>query len=198
MIRIGLTGNIGSGKTVVASMFKVLHIPVYNADEQAHAITDTAYALKEITKIFGKEILNKEGKPDRKKIAGIVFADKSKLEKLNSIIHPLVLDDFNKWTGRQKNADYVIMESAILFETGYNTFFDKVIFVSAPESVRLQRVMERDHSTTAQVEARMQQQGTESSKMKKSDFVVLNDGKRSLIRQVLKVHNSIIQEKKSC
>jgi dephospho-CoA kinase len=192
MIKVGLTGNIGSGKSAVSGIFAVLNIPVYNADERAKYILDSPLISEKMIKTFGEQILGRDQKPDRKKIAGIVFAHPVKLRQLNGIIHPMVLADFKKWTREQKNADYVVMESAILFETGYSSLFDKIIFVSAPETVRLKRVMERDKVTAAQVKIRMRQQKPEKDKIRKSDFVIVNKGKKSLIQQVLSIHRQIL------
>lgn len=192
MIKAGLTGNIGSGKTVVANIFKVFRIPVYNADEQAREIMHSPEVIKKIVKLFGKAILDKNGNPDKKKIAEIVFPDKQLLEKLNSIIHPLVIADFKKWADEQKNTCYVIMESAILFETDYTKLFDKIIFVSAPESIRIKRVMERDRVDAVHVKNRMKQQLPEAKKIEKTDFIVFNDDKKPLIPQVLSVHQQIL------
>lgn len=192
MIKAGLTGNIGSGKTVVANIFKVLRIPVYNADEQARGIMHSPDVLKKIVKLFGKSVLDNNGNPDKKKIAQIVFPDKQMLEKLNSLIHPLVIADFKKWAGEQKNASYVIMESAILFETAYTSLFDKIIFVSAPETIRIKRVMERDAVDAIHVKNRIKRQLPEDKKIKKADFVVFNDNKNPLIPQVLSIHQQFL------
>lgn len=192
MIRVGLTGNIGSGKTVVAGILHVLHVPVYHADERAKDMLNSPIARKKLSKVFGDQILNEKQNPDKVKLADIVFSDPVKLKQLNAIIHPMVLADFEKWTNENSGSDYVVMESAILFETGYHKLFDRMIFVSAPEEVRMKRVMERDKVTSAQVKKRMRQQQPESKKIKESDFVILNDNKKSLIKQVLSIHNQII------
>lgn len=192
MIKAGLTGNIGSGKTAVAAIFKILRIPVYNADEQAREIMHSSEVLNKIVKLFGKAIMDENENPEKKKIAEIVFADKEKLEKLNRIIHPLVIDDFEQWMKEQKNSSYIIMESAILFETNYSSLFDKIIFVSAPMSLRLKRVMDRDKDNTEHVKKRMSQQLPEKDKIKKADFVILNNDRKALIPQVLSIHKKLI------
>ncbi|MFH0864709.1 MAG: dephospho-CoA kinase [Bacteroidota bacterium] len=192
MIKVGLTGNIGSGKTLVSEIFQVLRIPVYNADTRAGAIMEMPSVADPIIKIFDEDISSSQGKPDKKKIAEIVFADKLKLEKLNKIIHPLVIADFELWMKEQKNVSYIIMESAILFETNYSSLFDKIIFVSAPESLRLKRVMDRDGVDAEHIKNRILQQLPENKKIKKADFVIFNNDRKALIPQVLSIHENLI------
>ncbi len=192
MIKAGLTGNIGSGKTVVSEIFKVLRIPVYNADTRAGIIMEMPSVVVQVVKNFSSDILSPQGMPDKKKIAEIVFADKKKLEKLNRIIHPLVIADFEQWIKEQKNASYVIMESAILFETNYSSLFDKIIFISAPQTVRLKRIIDRDRVEAFHVKNRIKQQLPEKDKIKKADFVILNNDKKALIPQVLSIHRNLI------
>lgn len=193
MIKVGLTGNIGSGKTVVSEVYKTIGIPTYNADMRGSFFIDSPEVINDLKKLFGSDIIGKDLRPDRKKIADIVFNEPQKLQLLNSIIHPLVLADFEKWSSVYSKTGYVILESAILFETGYSSLFDKIIFVSAPEEIRLKRVMDRDGVTEAHVKSRMKQQQAEKDKIQKADFVIVNDGKRSLIEQVLSVHKRILE-----
>ncbi|HNW99052.1 MAG TPA: dephospho-CoA kinase [Bacteroidales bacterium] len=193
MIKVGLTGNIGSGKTIVSNIFKVLRVPVYNADLRARVIMEKPEIINKISVLLGNEILDENGIPDKKKIAAIVFNDKSKLEKLNHIIHPLVIADFEKWIKEQSGTGYVIMESAILFETGYNELFDKIIFISAPETLRVKRVMMRDGVNAVSVKSRIKQQLPEKNKISKADFVIVNNERKLLIPQVLKVNKEITE-----
>lgn len=192
MIKAGLTGNIGSGKTVVSEIFKVLRTPVYNADMCAGIIMEMPSVIDQIIKIFSSDILSSQGITDKKKIAEIVFADKQKLQKLNGIIHPLVIADFEQWMKDQKKASYIIMESAILFETSYYELFDKIIFVSAPQSLRMKRVMARDGVEAEHVKKRISQQLPEKDKIKKADFVILNNDRKALMPQVLSIHEKLI------
>jgi dephospho-CoA kinase len=151
MIKIGLTGNIGSGKSVTAHIFEILGIPVYHADEKAKNILCKKEVTGEIKKLFGPGILDDKGMPDRKKIASIVFSDSKKLSALNKIIHPAVLADFNEWMNRISLSPYVIMESAILYETGYFKMFDGIIVVTATGKIRMERTMKRDGSSREEV-----------------------------------------------
>jgi dephospho-CoA kinase len=193
MLKVGLTGNIGSGKTIVSNIFKVFGVAVYNSDESAGMIMERPEVTSEILNTFGNAVLDINGKPAKKKIAGLVFADRSALEKLNNIIHPHVIADFEKWLEENKKEEYVIMESAILFETGYFSLFDKIIFVSAPEALRLKRVMGRDHVDAVSVKARMRQQMPERNKIQKADFVIRNNEKKPLLPQVQKIHQALLE-----
>jgi len=188
MLKIGLTGNIGSGKSTVSRIFETLGVPVYRSDDEAKKILDKAEVTEKVKQLFGSEILDENGKINRGKLAAIVFSDKIKISNLNNIIHPLVMDDFKEWTVAHLEYSYIIMESAILFETNFSSLFDKIIFVSAPETVRINRIMLRDRVDAAHVKIRIKQQLSEKDKIKKADFVIVNDDKSLIITQVLKIH----------
>jgi len=195
MLKVGLTGNIGSGKSVVSKLFEALKIPVYRSDEEAKLILDKPEIIQQLEQAFTSAILDSNGKIERRKLASIVFNDSAKLSLLNSIIHPSVLADFSSWIEVQKNAAYVVMESAILYETGFDKLFDKIIVVSAPENIRIQRVMERDGVSFEEVEARIHHQLNDTEKTKAADFVINNDGDSLLVSQVLKIHLELISHK---
>ena len=143
-IKLGLTGGIGSGKTLVCQIFEKLGVPVYYADTEARNLMCTDPELKAgITEMFGKEAFGKEGL-NREYIAGIVFGDRNKLDRLNRMVHPLVRKDFNRWAELQDKVPYVIEEAAILFESGAHTAMDYTVLVHAPEELRIRRVVERD------------------------------------------------------
>jgi dephospho-CoA kinase len=131
------------------------------------------------------------GIAERKKIASIVFSDKQKLEKLNAILHPAVIHAFEEWAAQQKNVPYVLKEAALIFEASSHTGLDRVIVVTAPEDQRLKRIMSRDKSSEQAVRSRMQHQLSEDEKISRADFVIVNDGKHSLIEQVLEIHQSL-------
>jgi dephospho-CoA kinase len=191
MLKVGLTGNIGSGKSTVSRIFETLGIPVYRSDDEAKKILDKAEVTEKVKQLFGSEILDENGKINRGKLAAIVFNDKIKISNLNNIIHPLVMDDFKEWTVAHLEYSYIIMESAILFETNLSSLFDKIIFVSAPETVRINRIMLRDGVHAAHVESRMKQQLPEKDKIKKAEFVIVNDDKSLVIPQVIKIHSEL-------
>src|SRR5450755_3582931 len=164
MLKIGLTGGIGSGKTTVAQIFEVLTIPVYYADQAAKDLMNQDPILKEkIISAFG-EAVYKEGKLDRALLAKLVFGNTQKLNTLNSIVHPATMLDAAQWIKKQ-HSPYVVKETAILFEAGLEKNYDRIIGVTAPESLRLERVLSRDHSSVEKVLQRMKQQMDEKEKM---------------------------------
>ena len=191
-MKIGLTGNIGSGKTTVSRLFAMHGVPVYHADEQAKYFLQTPDTVMKIKEYFGDAIIDEDGHPDRKKIAALVFGDADKLEKLNSIIHPQVRQDFSDWAARHSHHPYVIMEAAILFESGQNKNFHKIILVTAPESLRIERVCSRDAVQPEDVKKRIQHQVKEDAKVPLADFVIKNDGSELLMPQVEGVHKHIL------
>lgn len=191
MLRIGITGGIGSGKTTAAKVFEVLGIPVYYADDAAKRLMNEDEELKEkISQQFGKT-LYKDGKLDRKKMAEIVFHDPVKLEQLNALVHPATFKDAEKWMQLQ-TAPYCIKEAALIFESGAQENLDYVIGVTAPAAERIQRTMKRDGATREEVTARMDKQLDESVKMKRCNFVLNNAEQEMLLPQVLALHEKLL------
>ncbi len=188
MLKVGLTGNIGSGKSLIAKIFENLQIPVFNADNEAKKILDSPKVIREIKRLFGHKI-SSGNSVDRKALAQIVFNDQSSLDQLNSIIHPAVRSNFATWAEQQTASPYVIYEAAILIESGHYLSLDKIILVTAPEELRIKRVMQRDTATKAMVQQRMANQWPEEKKIKHADFVIKNDESELLIPQVLKIHD---------
>jgi dephospho-CoA kinase len=191
MIKVGLTGNIGSGKTTVCRVFEMLDIPVYYADAEARKFLNSPGVTGQLQILFGKNILDAEGKPDRKKIAGIVFRDKERLKQLNDIIHPLVRQGFESWLQMHSSSPYALQEAAILFETGHYRHFDKTILVTAPKQVRIERICRRDGVSVRDVEERMQNQSDQSALEKLADFTIHNDGRLLVIPQILRIHEQL-------
>ncbi len=191
MLKIGLTGGIGSGKTTVAQIFEVLSIPVYYADQAAKDLMNQDPELKkQIISAFGKEVY-KEGVLDRSFLGEMVFADAEKLSLLNSFVHPVTFRHASSWMLNQKTS-YAIKEAALIFEAGLENFFDYIIGVTAPESLRLERVMNRDHSSKESVLQRMAQQMDEKEKISRCDFMIINDEKQALLPQVLEIHKTLL------
>ncbi|HTL81856.1 MAG TPA: dephospho-CoA kinase [Bacteroidia bacterium] len=187
MKKIGLTGGIGSGKSVIAEIFRVLGVPVFNSDRVAREIQDEDEAVvKQIKKLLGDDVYV-EGKLERLKVAQIVFADKNKLEKLNAIVHPAVAKAFTDFCASHSGKKYVIKEAAILIEIG-DTSVDKMILVTAPEDVRIERIIQRDGISEEEIHRRMKNQWNDEQKMKKADVVLVNDGKEMLLEKVLELH----------
>ncbi|HMU69733.1 MAG TPA: dephospho-CoA kinase [Chitinophagales bacterium] len=194
MIKVGITGGIGSGKSTVCKIFEVLGVPVYYADERAKEILQTdAEIIKRVKDLFGEDVYDSNHVLDRKRVAFVVFHEPEFLAQYNKIIHPAVLLDSEKWMQRHLQYPYVIKEAALLFESGGNKQLDKVICVTAPEDLRIQRVMQRDNTTEEQVRSRMANQMSEEEKLEKSDFILYNDGSAPLIRQVLNIHEKLLE-----
>ena len=187
---IGLTGGIGSGKSVVAKIFSTLGIPVFNADEAAKQIMQTSPEIKiKLIQQFGAAIYNELGL-DKEKLAAIVFNDPFQLQLLNAIVHPVTIQAAKDWAAKQ-NSPYVIKEAALIFESGAADGLFKVIGVTAPLSLKIQRVMQRDGVSKDQVEARMQHQISDTIKMRLCDYVIQNNNQEMLIPQVLELDKAI-------
>jgi len=195
MLKIGVTGGIGSGKSTVCNLFKCLEVPVFNADEIGrYLLAEDSAVIEGVKNIFGERIIA-NGKPDRKKIAGIVFSNPEKLTQLNSVIHPAVRKSFHEWT-TQQNSVYVIYEAAILFETGLYKQLGSTILVTAPESLRIKRVMQRDGMDEAPIRDRMKNQWSDDEKKKIADFFIINDDINALLPQVMELHNTLLSKAK--
>lgn len=171
---IGLTGGIGSGKSTVAAYMASKGIPVYIADEEAKNIMECENIKQKIQNLFSESILNSDATLNRKKIAQLVFNNPEKLKELNAIVHPEVRLHFSNWLKEHKNYPFVIKEVAILFETGGNKECDKVILITAPVSLRIERAMKRDNLTKDEILVRINNQFSDEEKIKMSDFVVEN------------------------
>ena len=185
---IGITGGIGSGKTTTCQIFEHLGVPVYYADVRTKELMAFGGPLKtKIVQAFGEQAYS-GGRLDRAYLAKEVFNSKEQLSVLNGLVHPAVADDFDDWLEEHKNADYVLKEAAILFESGAYQAVDFTVLVIAPEDVRIQRVVNRDGSTTEQVLQRIKNQWTQERKAKLADHIVNNDGFELLIPQVLELH----------
>jgi len=170
---IGLTGGIGSGKTTIANHLKSLGIPVYNSDEQAKKILYLPETIKSLKSVFGNSIFS-NNLLDKEKLSKLVFNYPIQLKLLNQIIHPKVKIDFDKWLFANKNATLVIKEAAILFESGSYKDCDAIISISAPQELRIQRVINRDHATLEEVMAKINNQWTDDMRNKKSNYVIDN------------------------
>jgi dephospho-CoA kinase len=187
---IGLTGGIGSGKSVVAKIFTTLGIPVFNADEAAKVMMQSNPEMKaKLIEQFGTSIYNASGL-QKGKLAEIVFNDPFQLQLLNAIVHPVTIQAAKDWAAKQTTS-YVIKEAALIFESGAADGLYKVIGVTAPLSLRIHRVMQRDGVSKEQVEARMQHQISDTIKMRLCDYVIQNNNQEMLIPQVLELDKLI-------
>lgn len=191
MLRIGLTGGIGSGKSTVARIFNVLGIPVYNADDAAKRLMNEDKELRSnIIRSFGNESYV-NGELNRKYLSAQVFNDSKKVELLNSFVHPATIRNAKQWMEKQ-NSPYIIKEAALIFESGSNKILDFVIGVKSPLSLRIERTMKRDNVTSDQVEARIKLQMDEEKKMLLCDFIIVNNEEQMLIPQVLLLHEKFL------
>ena len=189
---IGLTGGIGSGKSVVAKVFATLGIPVFNADEEAKHIMQNSPEIKaKLIEQFGPAIYNESGL-QKEALAQLVFNDPFQLQLLNAIVHPVTIQAAKDWAAKQ-TSPYVIKEAALIFESGSSAGLFKVIGVTAPLSLRIHRVMQRDSITKEQVEARMRNQISDTIKMRLCDYVIKNDNQEMVIPQVLEIDKMIRQ-----
>ena len=190
MLKVGLTGGVGSGKTTVSKIFASLDVPVFYADDIAKKIMNEDTILKqEIINLFGEEAYAES--LNRKHIADIVFNDAFKLEQLNALIHPRTIEAANKWM-QQQTKPYVIKEAALMFEAGASTNLDYIIGVYAPQYLRINRVMKRDMFTKEQVLERINNQIDETIKMKLCDFVIVNDEQQAVLPQVINLHKQFL------
>jgi len=191
MTVLGITGGIGSGKSVVSQLLSLNGISVYIADTESKRLVSTSPAIREkLIHLFGEEIYA-GGVLNKPFLASYIFNDKKVLETVNAIIHPEVGKDFQQWLQLHNRYDIVAQESAILFESGFNRLVDKVIMVYTPLEIRIRRVMERDNITRDKVLERIQNQMTDEEKVKLSDFVIVNDGTKSLIGEVFNILQQI-------
>jgi dephospho-CoA kinase len=191
MQKIGLTGGIGSGKSYVAEVFRHLAVPVFNSDDEARRIQETDQSvLDEIRATFG-DVFLPDGKLDRKKVASIVFSDAQKLQQLNAIVHPAVGRAFDNFCAQHSAKAYVIKEAAIIFEIGIDEQLDATILVTAPEKIRIERVMKRDSISEAEVRTRMSKQWSDEEKKMRADYFIDNDGVKAILPQVLKIHSAL-------
>lgn len=194
MLKIGLTGGIGSGKSTIARIFETLGIPVYNADRETRRLMEEDKDIvSSIIQHFGEESY-KEGRLNRSYLASVVFNNEEKLALLNSLTHPITINDANNWMKLQ-TAPYIIKEAALIFESGSGEFLDYVIGVYAPAPLRIRRTMDRDKLTAAEVQKRMDRQINEEMKMKLCDFVILNNEQQAVVPQVLELHEKLKKHK---
>jgi dephospho-CoA kinase len=192
-IEVGITGGIGAGKTLVANIFRTFGIPVYNSDAEAKRLMNEDEDLKaQIIKLFGqkayvKEVLN------RSYLTEVVFKNQDNLNRMNSLIHPAVIKDYNKWLTKYKNKSITIKEAALLFESGSYKDLDYTILVLAPKSTRIGRILLRDVNRSKQdVEDIIDKQMSDSRKKKLSDFIIINDGEMMVVPQVLEIYKNLV------
>ena len=193
-LQVGITGGIGSGKSLVSRIFEHLGIPVYDADTHAKNLMSTDSTLiEQITKEFGSNAYKKDGSLDRGYLSSTTFGKKDRLEKLNDLVHPRVAADYSRWSNDHSGFPYVLREAALLYEIGADASVDKMIVVSAPENLRINRIVVRDpQRTIEQIKAIISSQWPEDDKLKRADYVVYNDDQKMVIPQVLDIHRKLM------
>ncbi len=192
VLKIGITGGIGSGKTTVAKIFSLLNVPVYNADAASKRLYHTDKELMaNIKKHFGEDIYTQD-QLNRSKLAALVFNNEENLALLNSLVHPPTIKDADNWM-HQQTGPYIIKEAALLFESGSAGNLDYIIGVHTPDFLRIKRAMDRDHVSREVVLSRMNKQIDEIIKMKLCDFIIENNEQQLVIPQVLELHNIFLQ-----
>lgn len=192
ILKLGITGGIGSGKTTVCKVFSVLGAPVFSADEEAKRILDNEREIqKKISEAAGKDLYI-SGSLDRKELARLIFNDRDLLEKVNGIIHPAVFEYFGDWVQMQ-DSPYVIMEAAILFESGAARMMDKIVTVVTPVEERIERLLRGNKFTREQITERIRNQIDDGERISQSDFVIFNSENDMIIPAVLGVHNEMLR-----
>jgi dephospho-CoA kinase len=190
--KIGITGGIGSGKSTVSKVFSLLNVPIYNADNQAkYLLNNDADVIQKVKQVFGNDIYNNQ-ELDRKKMAAQVFEQPFLLQQLNEIVHPAVFHDFDKWCAAHQQYHYILKEAALIFETILHQKLDKIMMVSSPENLRIERVMKRDSITKEQVLARIKNQMSEEEKLNRADYIIYNDEQQMVIPQVVQLHEKLM------
>ena len=182
---LGITGGIGSGKSYVCHLLeKHFQIPIYYSDDEAKRLNVTDKVIrKELTRLVGPDVYLGNGELNKPVLANYLFASETHAKQVNAIIHPRVKADFKKWVKKQKT-DIVAMECAILFESGFDVLVDKVITVTAPEDVRIERIIQRDHTTEEKARERMNLQTSDEERLLHSDYHIVNDGHTDIVQQL--------------
>jgi len=191
MLKVGITGGIGSGKSTVCQVFKLLGIPVYHADSEASILIDNDTEIRnQLINLFGDSIYNDKLKRDI--FAGIIFNDREALENVNKIVHPKVRSNFFKWAETHKDKKYILFEAAILFESGTYKLLDKIITVTAPEKLRIERVMVYKNYSRKILKNILKNQLPDKEKTKQAHYIIVNDGKTLILPQILNIHNRLL------
>lgn len=188
---VGLTGGIGSGKSVVSELLRIMGVPVYDSDLRSKKLCDTDEDLKKgIIDLFGPELYS-NGLLNRSMLAERIFVDEIALKAVNQLIHPAVVRDFQVWSGKYNQCPFVVMESAILFEAGLEKLFEHVLCVTAPENLRIKRVCKRNGATSESVKERMNNQISEAERVERSDIFIINDDTQAVIPQIIRIVQSL-------
>lgn len=195
MIKVAITGNIGSGKSTACKVFETLGIPVFYADSEAKKLYQNRQVQEKVKEAFGNDIFDSSNQLIRSKLAEIVFHDEAALQTINTIIHPRLMEQYTKWLEDHSTQPYTLHEAAVIYENGLNRYFDKIINVSAPKALRVLRIEKRDGLSKEAIYERMSKQWPDRRKNALSDFIIYSDNQQFMIPQVLKIHRALIQQK---
>ena len=197
-IQVGVTGGIGVGKTTVGQIFETLGAPVYKSDDRAKILMNSSDELKsQIIEAFGYDAYNRDKQLNRSYLATVVFNNPKKLQVLNSLVHPAVLEDYRNWFSEQKNVPYTIKEAALMFETDSHKSMDCIIVVTCPINLRIDRIVKRDHMKRDEVLKRIENQMSDKQRLEKAQHRVKNDGKQSIIKQTIDLHHKFLNLSKN-
>jgi dephospho-CoA kinase len=195
MYKVGVTGGIGSGKSIICRLFNTLGVPVYHADQRARYLMEhDQEMIRLLKKTFGNSIYTKK-KLSSRLLAGRVFSDTDALHQLNDIVHPTVAQDFMQWVRKQDGSDYVLHEAAILFESDAWKMMDMIVSVHAPEELRIRRVMKRSDLSRAEVLERIKKQMDQAEMNRRADVIIYNDDEHMVLPQIMDLHGKILREK---
>ena len=184
---LGITGGIGSGKSVIARCLHIMGIPVYNSDNEARRLNNTHPIIRQaLTQLVGNHVYLPNGSLNKTALANYLFESSTHAEQVNAIIHPIVKEDFLQWKQRQ-HTPWVAIESAILYESRFDSLADKVLTVYAPEAIRIERACLRDHTSPEVIQARILRQMADEEKVRLSDFILHNDGNRAILPQIFDI-----------
>jgi dephospho-CoA kinase len=196
MLKLGITGGIGSGKTTACLLFELWGIPVYYADVRAKELmTEDPVLRKGLIRTFGQQVFNPNNSLNRPYLSSLVFGNENLLQQLNALVHPAVERDYSRWHAKQKNTLYTLKEAALLFESGSYRQLDAVITVTAPREVRIKRTIARDNTTREAVLNRMQHQLSEEERIHRAQFILRNNEEQSIIEQVERLHQKLCNKK---
>jgi len=195
MLKIGITGSLGSGKTTICRVFEHLGVPVYYSDQEAKNLYNQQDIKNKLLTLFGEEIFTETQEVDTKKLAQIVFNHDYLLQKLNKIIHPLVLENFEQWCKNHGEYPYILFESAIIYSCKLTHLFDKIIFVDAPLPLIFERIMQRDKISFEEIEKRLKTQSSVNEDFIKKDYIIYNDETQLVLPQVIDVHHLVTDNK---
>jgi len=197
-IQVGVTGGIGVGKTTVGQIFETLGAPIYKSDDRAKILMNSNDQLKsQIIEAFGYDAYNRDKQLNRSYLATVVFNNPKKLQVLNSLVHPAVLEDYRNWFSEQNNVPYTIKEAAIMFETDSHKSMDCIIVVTCPINLRIDRIVKRDHMKRDEVLKRIENQMSDKQRLEKAQYRVKNDGKQSIIKQTIDLHHKFLNLSKN-